>query len=116
MLCVVNMVTTIVINTNLGMHNNGQISKALCNKWEHHTIYPFLCVFYAIESPLYYNQPKHESNVIIIPSTMGTHQATPRKGTIRSLFSTTKCFPSCLFPFIIDDIHIIGPLSIVSCV
>jgi hypothetical protein len=45
MLCVVNMVTKIVINTNLGMHNKGLISKTSCNKWEHHTIYPFsLCI------------------------------------------------------------------------
>jgi len=116
MLCVVNMVTMIVISTNLGMHNKVKFQKLRAISGIIVQFIPFLCLFYAIESPLYYSQHKHESNVIIIPSTMGTHQATPRKGTIRSLFSTTKCFPSCLFPIIIDDIHIIGPLSIALCV
>ncbi len=32
----------------------------------------------------------------------------------RASRSTTSYFPSCLFTSIIDDIHIIGPLSIVS--
>ncbi len=34
----------------------------------------------------------------------------------RSLFSTTSCFSFCLLPFIINDIHITSPPSIVSCV
>jgi len=32
----------------------------------------------------------------------------------RALCCTVSHFPSCLFPFIIDDTHIIGPLLIVS--
>ncbi len=32
----------------------------------------------------------------------------------KALRSTTSHFPSCLFPSIVDDTHIIGPLSIVS--
>jgi len=32
----------------------------------------------------------------------------------KGLRFTTSHFPSCLFPSIIDNIHIIGPLSIVS--
>ncbi len=33
----------------------------------------------------------------------------------RTLCSTISHFPSCLFPSIADDIHMISPLSIVSC-
>jgi hypothetical protein len=32
----------------------------------------------------------------------------------RALHFTSNHFPSCLFPSIVDDTHIIGPLSIVS--
>ncbi len=58
----------------------------------------------------------------IIPYTMGIRQRDPLGGALfvlahfRALHSTTSCFPSCLFPSIIDDTHIIGPypLSIIS--
>jgi hypothetical protein len=58
--------------------------------------------------------------VTIIPFTMGTHQDDPLGGTLfvlahfRALHSTTNHFPSFLFPFIADDIHIISLPSIIS--
>jgi hypothetical protein len=52
---------------------------------------------------------------------MGTHQSDVLKRALfvlthlKTLCSTTSRFPSYLFPSIIaNDIHIIGPLSIVS--
>jgi len=51
----------------------GHISKTLCSKWGH--IFTTLFVhFFTFESPLFYNHHSRESNVTIIPSTMGTHQ------------------------------------------
>jgi len=35
---------------------------------------PFVCAFYAIEFPLFYNHHNHEGDVTVIPSTMRTHQ------------------------------------------
>jgi hypothetical protein len=51
---------------------------------------------------------------------MGIHQGELLGGALfvlahfRALRSTINHFPSCLFPSIVDDIHIIDPLSIVS--
>jgi hypothetical protein len=86
---------------------------------------PFVCAFYAFESPLFYNHCNHEGDVIVIPSTMGMCQGDPWGGgggwgalfiltLFRALHFTINHFPSYLFPSIIDDIHIIGPPSIVS--
>ncbi len=95
---------------------------------------PFVHTFYAFESPLFYSHHNHEGDVTIIPSAMGTHESDPLGGAtitlthqgdfsgktlftlthFKALCSTTHHFPSCLFPSIVDDTHIIGPLSIVS--
>jgi hypothetical protein len=51
---------------------------------------------------------------------METHQGDPLGGALfalahfKALLSIINHFPSCLFPSIINDIHIINPLSIVS--
>jgi len=51
---------------------------------------------------------------------MGTHQGDPLGGALfalvhfRALCFTINHFPFCLFPSITNDIHIIGPPSIVS--
>ncbi len=59
---------------------NGYILKTLCNMWKHHTTHPFICEFYAFESLIFYSRCDCEGNVIIIPSTMGTHQGDPLGG------------------------------------
>jgi hypothetical protein len=46
---------------------------------------PFLHAFFAFESPLFYNHCNRESDVIVIPSTMGTHQGDPLGGTLFAL-------------------------------
>jgi hypothetical protein len=81
---------------------------------------PFVRVFYAFESPLFYSHCNCESDVIVIPSTMGTWQNDPLGGALFTLihfkvlcFITINHFLSCLFPSIVNDIQIIGPLPIV---
>ncbi len=98
----------------------GHISRNLWSKWGHHQVIPFVCAFYAYECHLFYNHYNHDGNVIVIPFVMRTCQ-----GDLlgRELFAlvhlgalhfTTNHFLYCLFPSIVDHIHIIGPLSIVS--
>ncbi len=81
---------------------------------------PFVRAFYAFDFPLFYSHCNHERNVIVIPFVMGTHQGDPLGRTLfalthfRALHSIANHFPSCLFPSIVDDIHIITPPFIVS--
>jgi hypothetical protein len=83
---------------------------------------PFVHAFYAFESPMFYfyNHYNHEGDVTLIPFTMGTHQGDPLGKAIfslthfKALCFTISCFPSCLFPSIANDTHIINPSSIVS--
>jgi hypothetical protein len=81
---------------------------------------PFFIAFYAFESLLFYNHHDRDGNVTIIPFAMGTRQGDLLGGALfalthlRALHSTTSHFPSYLFPSITIDIHIIGPLSIIS--
>ncbi len=76
--------------------------------------------FYAFKSSLFYNHCNHESDVIVIPFVMGTCQSDPlgrglfALAHFKALHSTTSHFPSCLFSYIANDIHIIGPPFIVS--
>jgi hypothetical protein len=76
----------------------------------------FVCAFYEFESPLFYNHCNCEGNVIIIPFAMGTCQCDPLGGALcalthfKALHFITNHFPSCLFPSIADDIHIISLL------
>jgi hypothetical protein len=80
----------------------------------------FVCAFYVFKSHLFYGHCNREGDVIIIPSTMGTRQGDPWG---RELFALTHFnvlrsiknhFPSCLFPSVINNTHIISPPSILS--
>ncbi len=68
----------------------------------------------------FYSHYNPEGDVIIIPSTMGIHQSDPLRDALfviahfRALHSIANHFPFYLFPYIIDDTHIMGPPSIVS--
>jgi hypothetical protein len=76
---------------------------------------PFICAFYAFDFPLFYSHCNRECDLIIFPFAMGTRQSDLLE---RALFTLVhfralrfiNCFPFCLFPSIVDDIHIIGPL------
>jgi len=52
----------------------------------------------------------HEGEITVIPFAMGTCQGDPLR---RALFIISY-FPFCLFPSIVDDMHIVGPPSILS--
>jgi len=52
----------------------GHISRTLCSRWGHYTTYPFICAFYAFESPLFYSHYNRDGNIIVIPFAMGTCQ------------------------------------------
>ncbi len=79
---------------------------------------PFVCAFYAFESPLFDSHRNHESDVIVILFAMGTCQGDPLGGALfaiahfKALCSTTSHFPSCLVLSIENDTHIVTPLSI----
>jgi len=84
---------------------------------------PFIYAFYAFESPLFYSHYNCESEVMVIPSTMGIRQGDPLGGVLfalihfRTLCFITNHFPSCLCPSITDDIHIISPpLNCIICI
>jgi hypothetical protein len=69
---------------------------------------------------MFYSHRNSDGNIIVIPFAMGTHQGDLLKGALfalihlRALYFATSHFPSCLFPSMIVDIHIIDPPSIVS--
>jgi hypothetical protein len=97
------------------------ILRPLCNLGEDIIQFiPFVRAFYAFESPLFYNHHNHESNVIIIVFTMGTCQSDLLRRELfalthfKALCSIISCFPSCLFPSIVDDTHMISPPLFVS--
>jgi hypothetical protein len=77
---------------------------------------PFVHAFYAFEFPLFYSHHNREGDVIVILSAMGTHQDDALGKTLfalahfKALCSIASHFPSCLFPSIADNTHIIGPL------
>jgi len=81
---------------------------------------PFVHVFYAFESPMFYNHCNCEGNVMVIPFAMGTRQGDPLGRAlfilvhIKTLHFITKFFFSYLFPSIAYDIQIIGPFIIIS--
>jgi hypothetical protein len=81
---------------------------------------PLVRAFYAFEFPLFYSHHNREGNVTIIPFTMGTHQGDPLGGApftlahFKGLCFIINHFPFYIFPSIVNDIHIIGPFSIVS--
>jgi hypothetical protein len=81
---------------------------------------PFFHAFYAFKSFLFYSHCNCEGDITIIPFAIRIQQGDLLRGALfalthfRDIYSTTNNFPFCLFSSIIDDIHIIGRLSIVS--
>jgi hypothetical protein len=75
---------------------------------------------------MFYSHYNCKNNGTIIPSAMGTHQSEGSGFRVylggalfvlahfRALHFLVNHFPSCFFPSIVDDIHIINPPSIVS--
>jgi len=98
----------------------GHISKLCVVGGDIIQLIPFVHAFYAFESSMFYRNCNCDGNIMVIPFAMGTHQGDLLGGALfalvhlRALHSTVSHFPSCLFPSIINDTHIIDPLSIVS--
>ncbi len=99
---------------------NLMLREAIFQKLHAHIIHvPFVRAFYAFVSPLFYSHYNCVSNVMIIPFVMGIRQGDALRGALftlihfKALCFIVSHFLFCLFPSIIDDIHIIGPLSIV---
>jgi hypothetical protein len=78
----------------------------------------FVHAFYAFESSMFYNHCNRDGNITVIPFAMGTHQGDILGGVlfalahIRALHFTINHFPSCLFPSIVNDTHIITPFPL----
>jgi hypothetical protein len=78
----------------------------------------FVHAFYVFESLLFYNHHNCEGNVIVIPFAMEICKSDPLGKALftlahfRALCFTTSHFPSCPFPSIINNIHVIGPYYI----
>ncbi len=100
--------------------NKGHISKTLCTKWNIMQLIPFVHAFYAFEYPLFYNIHNRESDVTVFLFTMETRQGDPLGRALfalthfKTLCSIASHLFTCLFLSIINDTHIIGPLSITS--
>jgi len=81
---------------------------------------PLVRAIYAFEFPVFSSHRNCGSNVIVNPSTMGIRQGHPLGGALfisthfRTLHYIINHFLFYLFPSIVDDIHIIGPPSIIS--
>jgi hypothetical protein len=81
---------------------------------------PFVYAFYTFEYLMFYSHHNRDDNVLIIPSIIGTCQNDLFKKALfalthfKALHFLINNFPSCSFPFITNDTHIIGAPSIVS--
>ncbi len=71
---------------------------------------PFICAFYAFETPLFYNHYDCEGDFIVILFVVRTHQGDPLGRALfalthfKALHFTISRFLSYLFPSIADDI------------
>lgn len=76
---------------------------------------PFVRGFYALESPLLYSHQELTGEYTLISSAEGTRQGDPLGGPLfamahfTALRATAVAHPTCLFPSLSDDTHIIGP-------
>jgi hypothetical protein len=81
---------------------------------------PFIQSFYAPQHPFLFSHHFIIGNLFIIQSFIGTRQGDLMGGPLfvlihfHALCSSTSLFPSCLFPSVANDTHIIGPTLIVS--
>jgi hypothetical protein len=79
-------------------------------------IFPFVWQFYACSSPLYFFQAFQHGDLIILLKSC-TQQNDPLGGTLFALVHLhSLCFIvathlTCVFPLLVDDMHIISPTS-----
>jgi hypothetical protein len=81
----------------------------------------FTKLFYGVHSSLYYQDGQHVEGVNIIDSSSSTKHDDPLKGLLfalahyRTFLKTITWAPSCIFPLLVDDIHIVGPMNEIIC-
>jgi hypothetical protein len=100
----------------------GHLLGALNYGWPIGPIFPFIQSFYVAQFLLFFNHHSPLGNFTIIHSSMGTWYEDWLERSIfplvrfLALCNSIGIFPSCLFPLIVDGIHIIGHTSMVPCV
>jgi hypothetical protein len=84
-------------------------------------LFPFVWQFYACPSPLYFSQAFRHGDLIVI-SLESSQQGDPPRGALfalphlHTLHPTTTTHPTCVFPSLVDDTHMVGPtLDVVPC-
>jgi len=85
------------------------------NLWQ--TLSPSPRVFYGIHSSSSYYHRQHEEGITIIESFLSMKQGGPLGDLLftlaryRTFLKTVAWTPSYVFPSLVDDIHILGPLN-----
>ncbi len=81
------------------------------------SIIPFTKLFYGTHSSLYYQHGQHAEGITIIESTSGMRQDDPLGGLLfalahyRALLETIAWASNYIFPSLMGDTHIMGPLN-----
>jgi len=81
------------------------------------SIIPFTKLFYGAHFSIYYQHGRHVEGVAIIESSSSTRQGDPLKGYLfilahyQALLETIAQAPNYVFPSLVDDIRIVGPMN-----
>ncbi len=80
-------------------------------------IVPFTRLFYGVHYFFYYQHGWYVEGVTIIKSFLGTRQGDPLRGHLfilahhQALLKTIMQAPNCIFPSLVNDTHIMGPMN-----
>jgi hypothetical protein len=83
-------------------------------------LFPFIRRFYAHPSPLYFLEASRHGDLIVISFESGTRQGDPLGGMLfalvhfHALHPTAVTHPTCVFPSLANDMHLIDPTLDVS--
>jgi hypothetical protein len=78
-------------------------------------LFPFVHWFYTHQSPLYFSKASRHRDLIVISFEFGTWEGDPSGRMLfalvhfRTFHPTSTSHPTCVFPSLVDDMHIIGP-------
>jgi hypothetical protein len=94
------------------------VFKNVCDvEWPLINIVPFIRLFYGVHSSFYFHHGWHVEGVTIIESFSSTRQGDPLGGLLfalahyQDLLETIARAPNYVFPFLVDDNHIMGPIN-----
>jgi hypothetical protein len=83
-------------------------------------LFVFVHSFYGLRIPLYFNHHSSSKALFVIFSYVSTHQDNPLArpffalAHFYTLHFSLKFFPSCIFPYLVDDTHILDLTHVVS--